>query len=156
MGTKLAGKINREWSNHGIDVVIPIPDTSRTAALQLANMLKVKYREGFIKNRYIGRTFIMPGQQVRKKSVKQKLNAIYSEFRGKTVLLVDDSIVRGTTSREIVQMARDAGAKQVYFASAAPPVRYPNVYGIDMPSATELVAHGRSVDDVRQYIGLIA
>ncbi|MES9904066.1 MAG: amidophosphoribosyltransferase [Sedimenticola sp.] len=153
MGTKLAGKINREWSNHGIDVVIPIPDTSRTAALQLANMLKVKYREGFIKNRYIGRTFIMPGQQVRKKSVKQKLNAIYSEFRGKTVLLVDDSIVRGTTSREIVQMARDAGAKQVYFASAAPPVRYPNVYGIDMPSATELVAHGRSVDDVRQYIG---
>ncbi|MEJ1296092.1 MAG: amidophosphoribosyltransferase [Candidatus Sedimenticola sp. (ex Thyasira tokunagai)] len=153
MGTKLAKKIMRVWPDHGIDVVIPIPDTSRTAALQLANILKVKYREGFIKNRYIGRTFIMPGQQVRKKSVKQKLNAIYSEFKGKTVLLVDDSIVRGTTSQQIVQMARDAGAGKVYFASAAPPVRYPNVYGIDMPSATELVAHGHNEKEIQQLIG---
>ncbi|MES9881014.1 MAG: amidophosphoribosyltransferase [Sedimenticola sp.] len=153
MGTKLAKKIMRVWSDNDIDVVIPIPDTSRTAALQLANTLKVKYREGFIKNRYIGRTFIMPGQQVRKKSVKQKLNAIYSEFRGKNVLLVDDSIVRGTTSQQIVQMARDAGAKKVYFASAAPPVRYPNVYGIDMPSATELVAHGHSEEEIGEIIG---
>jgi len=127
MGTKLAKKIMRTWPDHSIDVVIPIPDTSRTAALELANALEVKYAEGFIKNRYIGRTFIMPGQRVRKKSVRQKLNAIESEFRGKNVLLVDDSIVRGTTSKQIVQMARDAGAEQVYFASAAPPVRYPNV-----------------------------
>jgi amidophosphoribosyltransferase len=133
--------------------VIPIPDTSRTAALSLANELNVRYTEGFIKNRYIGRTFIMPGQQVRKKSVRQKLNAIDLEFKGKNVLLVDDSVVRGTTSKQIVQMARDAGAKKVYFASAAPPVIFPNVYGIDMPAASELVAHGRTVDEVREIIG---
>lgn len=153
MGVKLAKKIKRIWPDHDIDVVIPIPDTSRTAALELANSLGVKYTEGFIKNRYIGRTFIMPGQQVRKKSVKQKLNAIDSEFRGKNVMLVDDSIVRGTTSQQIVQMARDAGANRVYFASAAPAVRYPNVYGIDMPSATELVAHGRTEEEIRVVIG---
>jgi amidophosphoribosyltransferase len=139
MGEKLAKKVQREWLDHDIDVVIPIPDTSRTAALQMANILGVKYREGFIKNRYIGRTFIMPGQKMREKSVKQKLNAIALEFDGKNVLLVDDSIVRGTTSEQIIQMARDAGAKKVYFASAAPPVRYPNVYGIDMPAAHELI-----------------
>ena len=153
MGEKLADKIRREWADHDIDVVIPIPDTSRTSALQLAVSLGVKYREGFIKNRYIGRTFIMPGQQQRKKSVRQKLNAIDLEFRGKNVLLVDDSIVRGTTSKQIIQMARDAGARAVYFASAAPPVRYPNVYGIDMPSRTELVAHGRTVEEVAAEIG---
>jgi amidophosphoribosyltransferase len=153
MGEKLAAKILREWADHDIDVVIPIPDTSRTAALQMAHKLGVKYSEGFIKNRYIGRTFIMPGQQMRKKSVKQKLNAIDLEFDGKNVLLVDDSVVRGTTSEQIIQMARDAGAKKVYFASAAPPVRYPNVYGIDMPAAHELIAHGRSEEDVRQAIG---
>jgi amidophosphoribosyltransferase len=152
MGVALAEKIQREWKNHDIDVVIPIPDTSRTAALMLANTLGIKYAEGFIKNRYIGRTFIMPGQTVRKKSVRQKLNAIGSEFKKKNVLLVDDSIVRGTTSQQIVQMARDAGARNVYFASAAPPVRYPNVYGIDMPAASELVAHGRSVEEVREII----
>jgi amidophosphoribosyltransferase len=127
MGEKLAAKIQREWPEHDIDVVIPIPDTSRTSALQLANSLGVKYREGFIKNRYIGRTFIMPGQQQRKKSVRQKLNPIDLEFRDKNVLLVDDSIVRGTTSRQIIQMAREAGARKVYFASAAPPVRFQNV-----------------------------
>ncbi len=153
MGVALAKKLDREWLDHDIDVVIPIPDTSRTAALALANTLNISYAEGFIKNRYIGRTFIMPGQTVRKKSVRQKLNAIGSEFKGKNVLLVDDSIVRGTTSQQIVQMARDAGASKVYFASAAPPVRYPNVYGIDMPAASELVAHGRSVDEVREIIG---
>ncbi|MCB1851417.1 MAG: amidophosphoribosyltransferase [Gammaproteobacteria bacterium] len=153
MGAKLAKKILREWPDHDIDVVIPIPETSRTAALELANHLQVKYTEGFIKNRYIGRTFIMPGQQARKKSVRQKLNAIESEFKGKNVLLVDDSIVRGTTSQQIVQMARDARANKVYFASAAPPVRYPNVYGIDMPAADELVAHGRSEEQVRDIIG---
>jgi amidophosphoribosyltransferase len=153
MGEKLAEKILREWSDHDIDVVIPIPDTSRTAALQLANVLGVKYREGFIKNRYIGRTFIMPGQTLRKKSVRQKLNAIDLEFKGKNVLLVDDSIVRGTTSQQIIQMARDAGAGKVYFASAAPPVRHPNVYGIDMPAATELVAHNRSDQQVCREIG---
>ena len=153
MGEKLADKIRREWADHDIDVVIPIPDTSRTSALQLAVSLGVKYREGFIKNRYIGRTFIMPGQQQRKKSVRQKLNAIDLEFRGKNVLLVDDSIVRGTTSKQIIQMAREAGARAVYFASAAPPVRYPNVYGIDMPSRTELVAHGRTVEEVAAEIG---
>ncbi len=153
MGKKLATKIKREWSNHDIDVVIPIPDTSRTAALQLANHLGVSYAEGFIKNRYIGRTFIMPGQKVRKKSVRQKLNAISLEFRKKNVLLVDDSIVRGTTSQQIIQMAREAGAHQVYFASAAPPVRYPNVYGIDMPAASELIAHGRSDEEVARELG---
>ena len=153
MGSKLAVKIAREWKGRTIDVVIPIPDTSRTAALKLANELGIRYSEGFIKNRYIGRTFIMPGQQVRKKSVRHKLNPIELEFRNKNVLLVDDSIVRGTTSKQIVQMARDAGANKVYLASAAPPVRYPNVYGIDMPVATELVAHGRSEEEINQVIG---
>ena len=153
MGEKLAQKVLREWPDHDIDVVIPIPDTSRTAALQMANSLGVKYREGFIKNRYIGRTFIMPGQLMREKSVRQKLNAIGLEFEGKNVLLVDDSIVRGTTSAQIIQMARDAGAKKVYFASAAPPVRYPNVYGIDMPAANELIAHDRTEDEVCIAIG---
>lgn len=153
MGDYLAEKILRVWPDHDIDVVIPIPDTSRTSALQLASTLGVKYREGFIKNRYIARTFIMPGQQMREKSVRQKLNAIALEFRGKNVLLVDDSIVRGTTSAQIVQMARDAGARRVYFASAAPPVRYPNVYGIDMPAAHELIAHNRSEDEVANAIG---
>ena len=153
MGEKLAKKVIRDWPDHDIDVVIPIPDTSRTAALQMANILGVKYREGFIKNRYIGRTFIMPGQKMREKSVKQKLNAISLEFEGKNVLLVDDSIVRGTTSAQIIQMARDAGAKKVYFASAAPPVRYPNVYGIDMPAAHELIAHDRTEEEVRIAIG---
>ena len=153
MGDKLADKIRRVWPDHDIDVVIPIPDTSRTAALQLANNLGVKYREGFIKNRYIGRTFIMPGQSQRKKSVRQKLNAIELEFQGKNVLLVDDSIVRGTTCHQIIEMAREAGAKKVYFASAAPAVRYPNVYGIDMPAANELIAHGRTVEDIQKKIG---
>ncbi len=153
MGVALAEKIQKEWPDNDIDVVIPIPDTSRTAALELAIKLDLRYSEGFIKNRYIGRTFIMPGQTVRKRSVRQKLNAIDSEFRGKNVLLVDDSIVRGTTSQKIVQMAREAGANKVYFASAAPPVRFPNVYGIDMPAASELVAHGRSVEEVRDIIG---
>lgn len=153
MGEKLAEKIMRTRPDHDIDVVIPIPDTSRTSALQLANMLDVKYREGFIKNRYIGRTFIMPGQLERKKSVRRKLNAIDLEFRGKNVLLVDDSIVRGTTSGQIIKLAREAGAKKVYFASAAPAVRYPNVYGIDMPAVEELVAHDRTTDEVQQAIG---
>lgn len=153
MGEKLAHKILRTLPNHDIDVVIPIPDTSRTSALQLANTLGVKYREGFVKNRYIGRTFIMPGQQMRAKNVRRKLNAIDLEFKDKTVLLVDDSIVRGTTSTQIIQMARDAGAKKVYFASASPPVRFPNVYGIDMPAAEELVAHGRSDDEVQRELG---
>ncbi len=153
MGDKLAEKLLRERPNHDIDVVIPIPDTSRTAALQLATIIGVKYREGFIKNRYIGRTFIMPGQQQRSKSVRQKLNAIDLEFRGKNVLLVDDSIVRGTTSMQIIQMARDAGARKVYFASASPPVRFPNVYGIDMPAADELIAHDRTDDEVQQALG---
>ncbi|AMK78882.1 MULTISPECIES: amidophosphoribosyltransferase [Methylomonas] len=153
MGRKLAEKIQREWPDHDIDVVIPIPDTSRTAASQIAHDLGVKFREGFMKNRYIGRTFIMPGQKMRKKSVKQKLNAISLEFDGKNVLLVDDSIVRGTTSEQIIQMARDAGAKKVYFASAAPPVRYPNVYGIDMPAAHELIAHDRTEDEICQALG---
>ncbi|MBK1723757.1 amidophosphoribosyltransferase [Thiocystis violacea] len=153
MGKKLAAKIKREWSSHDIDVVIPVPDTSRTAALELANQLGINYAEGFIKNRYIGRTFIMPGQKVRKRSVRQKLNAIDLEFRKKNVLLVDDSIVRGTTSQQIIQMARDAGARRVYFASAAPPVRYPNVYGIDMPAASELIASGRSEEEVGRELG---
>jgi amidophosphoribosyltransferase len=153
MGQHLADKVRREWPGHDIDVVIPIPDTSRTAALEMANRLGVKYREGFIKNRYVGRTFIMPGQQKRRKSVRQKLNAIELEFRGKNVMLVDDSIVRGTTSEQIVEMARDAGAKRVYMASAAPPVRYPNVYGIDMPASDELIAHERSEEAVGWAIG---
>ncbi len=153
MGENLADKITREWPQHDIDVVIPIPDSSRPSALQLATRLGIAFREGFVKNRYIGRTFIMPGQAMRKKSVRQKLNAISVEFKGKNVLLVDDSIVRGTTSREIVQMARDAGARKVYFASAAPPVRFPNVYGIDMPSRKELIATGRSDDEICREIG---
>ncbi len=153
MGEQLAGKIVRDFADHDIDVVIPIPDTSRTAALQVAYHLGVKYREGFIKNRYIGRTFIMPGQAERAQSVRRKLNAIDLEFRGKNVLLVDDSIVRGTTSRQIIKLAREAGAQKVYFASAAPPVRYPNVYGIDMPAASELIANGRSVEEIQQLIG---
>ena len=148
MGEALADKILREWPDHDIDVVIPIPDTGRTSAIPLAYKLDVKYREGFIKNRYIPRTFIMPGQAIRKKSVRQKLNAIELEFMDKNVLLVDDSIVRGTTSTEIIQMAREAGANKVYFASAAPPVRYPNVYGIDMPAVEELIASNRTVDEV--------
>jgi len=153
MGEKLAEKILREWEGHDIDVVMPIPDTSRTSALELAKILNVPYREGLIKNRYIGRTFIMPGQHLRKKSVRQKLNPIDLEFEGKNVLLVDDSIVRGTTSGQIVQMAREAGAKKVYFASAAPAVRYPYVYGIDMPSPSELVASGRTTEEVAEFIG---
>ncbi len=153
MGKTLAKKILHLYPKHDIDVVIPIPDTSRTAAVQLAYHLKCKYREGFVKNRYIPRTFIMPGQSMRKKSVRQKLNAISLEFKKKNVLLVDDSIVRGTTSKQIIQMAREAGAKKVYFASAAPPVCYPNVYGIDMPSARELLAHHRSVEEIAEKIG---
>ncbi|MCH8499035.1 MAG: amidophosphoribosyltransferase [Marinobacter sp.] len=153
MGETLADKVMRERPEHDIDVIMPIPDTSRTSAMQLAHRLGVKYREGFMKNRYIGRTFIMPGQKLRKKSVRQKLNPIDLEFKDKNVMLVDDSIVRGTTCREIVQMARDAGARKVYFASAAPPVRYPNVYGIDMPAADELIAHDRTVEEVQNMIG---
>lgn len=153
MGESLAEKIHNEWSRHDIDVVIPIPDTSRPSALQLANALNLTYREGFIKNRYIGRTFIMPGQALRKKSVRQKLNPIGMEFKGKNVLLVDDSIVRGTTSERIVQMAREAGANKVFFASAAPPVRFPNVYGIDMPSRDELLATGRTDEEICREIG---
>jgi amidophosphoribosyltransferase len=153
MGETLADKILRERPEHDIDVVIPIPDSSRTSALQVAHRLGVKYREGFIKNRYIGRTFIMPGQEMRKKSVRQKLNAIDLEFRGKNVMLVDDSIVRGTTSRQIIEMAREAGAKRVYFASASPAVRFPNVYGIDMPAASELVAAERTDAEVGKLIG---
>ncbi|MEQ9058321.1 MAG: amidophosphoribosyltransferase [Gammaproteobacteria bacterium] len=153
MGEALAEKIMREWRDHDIDVVIPIPDTARTAALELAHTLDVKYSEGFIKNRYIPRTFIMPGQALRRKSVRQKLNAIALEFEGKNVLLVDDSIVRGTTSGQIIEMAREAGARKVYFASAAPPVRYPNVYGIDMPTSDELIAHNRDEAAVARLIG---
>tara|TARA_A100001011_G_scaffold371802_1_gene429541 strand:+ start:67 stop:768 length:702 start_codon:yes stop_codon:yes gene_type:complete len=153
MGQRLADKILRSVPNHEIDVIIPIPDTSRVSAQALAERLGVKLREGFMKNRYIGRTFIMPGQKQRKKSVRQKLNAITLEFKGKNVLLIDDSIVRGTTSQEIIQMARDAGAKKVFVASAAPAVRYPNVYGIDMPVASELIAHGKSDEAVGQAIG---
>jgi len=153
MGDKLAEKILRVYPHHDIDVVIPIPDTSRTSAMQVALKLGLKYREGFIKNRYIGRTFIMPGQQQRETSVRRKLNAIDLEFRGKNVLLVDDSIVRGTTSAQIIDLAREAGARKVYFASAAPPVRFPNVYGIDMPAASELVASERTVEEVASLIG---
>lgn len=153
MGQKLGEKILRLRPDHDIDTVIPIPDTSRDAALEIANVIGVKYREGFIKNRYVGRTFIMPGQGERAKSVRRKLNPIPLEFRNRVVLLVDDSIVRGTTSKQIVQMARDAGARKVYLASAAPAVRYPNVYGIDMPSAEELVAHGRTDEEVEKLLG---
>jgi amidophosphoribosyltransferase len=152
MGEYLAAKIKQQFSAGDIDVVMPIPDSSRPSAMELALNLNLDYREGFIKNRYIGRTFIMPGQSTRKKSVRQKLNAIGSEFKGKSVLLVDDSIVRGTTSREIVQMARDSGAKRVIFASAAPPVKYPNVYGIDMPTRNELIAYGRTEEEVCREI----
>ena len=153
MGTKLGEKIARDWEDVDIDVVIPIPETSCDIALQIAKQLALPYRQGFVKNRYIGRTFIMPGQEQRKKSVRQKLNAIGAEFKGKNVLLVDDSVVRGTTSEQIIEMARASGAKKVYFASAAPEVRFPNVYGIDMPSANELIAHGRDVDDICSLIG---
>jgi amidophosphoribosyltransferase len=152
-GATLASKVRRERPDLNIDVVIPIPDTSRIAAQSMAYELDIKFREGFMKNRYIGRTFIMPGQSERKKSVRQKLNPVPLEFEGKDVMLVDDSIVRGTTCRQIIQMARDAGARNVYFASAAPPVRFPNVYGIDMPSASELIAHGRTVEQVCKKIG---
>lgn len=153
LGETLAKRVISTVPPSDIDVIIPIPESSRPSATQLAHLLGIPYREGFVKNRYVGRTFIMPGQGVRKKSVRQKLNVITSEFKGRNVLLVDDSIVRGTTSKEIVQMARDAGAHKVYLASAAPPVRFPNVYGIDMPTKEELVAHNRSVEDVRQIIG---
>src|SRR5699024_11046437 len=153
MGRLLAEKIKREWPEHDIDVVIPVPSTSRAAAVELASHLQVKYREGFVKNRYIGRTFIMPGQERREKSVRQKLNPIDPEFAGRNVLLVDDSIVRGTTSRQIIEMTREVGANKVYFASAAPPIRHPNVYGIDTPSAAELVAAGREVREVEHIIG---
>jgi amidophosphoribosyltransferase len=153
LGETLAKRVVSTVPPNEIDVIIPIPESSRPSATQLAQLLGIPYREGFVKNRYVGRTFIMPGQGVRKKSVRQKLNVIASEFKDKVVLLVDDSIVRGTTSREIVQMARDAGARKVYMASAAPPVRFPNVYGIDMPTPSELVAHGRTVDEVRELIG---
>jgi amidophosphoribosyltransferase len=153
LGETLAKRVVSTVPPNEIDVIIPIPESSRPSATQLAHLLGIPYREGFVKNRYVGRTFIMPGQGVRKKSVRQKLNVIASEFKGRNVLLVDDSIVRGTTSREIVQMARDAGARKVYLASAAPPVRFPNVYGIDMPTATELVAHDRTVEEIRVAIG---
>lgn len=152
MGEKLARKILKQWPDHDIDVVMPIPDSGRTAALQLASVLEVEYQEGFVKNRYVGRTFIMPNQTTRRRSVRQKLNAMATEFKGKNVLLVDDSIVRGNTSREIIQMARDAGAKKVYFASAAPAVRFPNVYGIDMPTREELVAHNRNDEEIAEII----
>ncbi|MEZ9305122.1 amidophosphoribosyltransferase [Vibrio breoganii] len=153
MGNKLGEKIKREWDDLDIDVVIPIPETSCDIALQIAQIIGKPYRQGFVKNRYVGRTFIMPGQQQRKKSVRRKLNAIRSEFKGKNVLLVDDSIVRGTTSEQIIEMARDSGANKVYIVSAAPEVRFPNVYGIDMPSANELIAHGREVDEISKLIG---
>jgi amidophosphoribosyltransferase len=153
LGETLAKRVVSTVPPSEIDVIIPIPESSRPSATQLAHLLGIPYREGFVKNRYVGRTFIMPGQGVRKKSVRQKLNVIASEFKGRNVLLVDDSIVRGTTSREIVQMARDAGARKVYLASAAPPVRFPNVYGIDMPTPDELVAHGRTIEEIREVIG---
>jgi amidophosphoribosyltransferase len=153
MGEKLAHKIAREWHDLPIDVVIPIPETSRTAAMEIATTLSLPYREGFIKNRYIGRTFIMPAQSMRKQSIRRKLNPLPQEFKGKKVLLVDDSIVRGTTIREIVAMCRELGAKKVYVCSTAPPVRYPNVYGIDMPARSELVANGRTVDELAKEIG---
>ena len=152
-GQRLAERLLESWSDHDIDVVIPIPDSGRIAALQMAKTLNLPYREGFVKNRYIGRTFIMPGQAMRKKSVRRKLNAIPHEFAGKNVLLVDDSIVRGTTSAQIVEMAREVGANKVYFASAAPPVRHPNVYGIDMPAVTEFIANGKTIDEIGDVIG---
>lgn len=152
-GQRLAERLLEQWSDHDIDVVIPIPDSGRIAALQMAKALNLPYREGFVKNRYVGRTFIMPGQALREKSVRRKLNAIEHEFRGKNVLLVDDSIVRGTTSAQIIEMARDVGAKKVYFASAAPPVRHPNVYGIDMPAVDEFIANGRTIDEINDTIG---
>jgi amidophosphoribosyltransferase len=153
MGDRLADTIAKHTPREAIDVVMPIPDSARPAAMQVARKLGIEYREGFYKNRYVGRTFIMPGQAVRKKSVRQKLNAMSSEFKGKNVLLIDDSVVRGTTSKEIIQMARDAGAKTVTFASAAPPVRYPHVYGINMPSRHELVAHGRTIPEIAKELG---
>jgi amidophosphoribosyltransferase len=153
MGETLAQRLISTMPPSEIDVVIPIPESSRPSAMQLAQKIGKPYREGFVKNRYVGRTFIMPGQGVRKKSVRQKLNAIGVEFKGRNVLLVDDSIVRGNTSKEIVQMAREAGARKVYMASAAPPVRFPNVYGIDMPTTDELVAHNRTMEEIRQFIG---
>lgn len=153
IGKALAKKIQSVWPNHDIDVVIPVPETSRSAAVSLATQLNIKFREGLVKNRYIGRTFIMPGQQVRKRSVRQKLNTIELEFKDKHVLIVDDSIVRGTTSKEIIQMSRDAGARKVSFASAAPPIRHPNIYGIDMPSPHELVAYNRTIEEVQSLIG---
>jgi amidophosphoribosyltransferase len=153
IGEKLAHKIMNSGKFNDIDVIIPIPETSRTLAIQMSGILQVPVREGFVKNHYIGRTFIMPGQQMRKKSVRQKLNLIKTEFKDKNVLLVDDSIVRGTTSAQIIQLARDAGAKNVYFASAAPPVRYPNVYGIDLPASSELIASGREEQEICQILG---
>ena len=153
MGRKLGAKIKREWSNLDIDAVIPIPETSNDIALEISVELGLPYRQGFVKNRYIGRTFIMPGQTQRRKSVRRKLNPITAEFKGKNVLLVDDSIVRGTTSEQIIEMVREAGAKKVYLASAAPEVRYPNIYGIDMPTPEELIAHGRNVEQISDCIG---
>lgn len=153
MGEYLGRKIKREWADMDIDVVIPVPETSCDIALQIAHELDLPYRQGFVKNRYVGRTFIMPGQAERKKSVRRKLNTIEVEFKGKNVLLVDDSIVRGTTSEQIIDMAREAGAAKVYFASAAPEIRFPNVYGIDMPSPNELIAHGRDIEEVAEMIG---
>jgi amidophosphoribosyltransferase len=153
LGETLAQRVISTMPPNEIDVVIPIPESSRPSAMQLAQKIGKPYREGFVKNRYVGRTFIMPGQAVRARSVRQKLNAIVQEFKGRNVLLVDDSIVRGTTSKEIVQMAREAGARKVYMASAAPPVRYPNVYGIDMPTSSELVAHGRTVEQLEKMLG---
>ena len=153
MGRYLGEKIKREWKDLDIDVVIPVPETSCDIALEISKYLGIQYRQGFVKNRYIGRTFIMPGQKQRKKSVRSKLNAIRSEFKGKNVLLVDDSIVRGTTSGQIIDLAREAGANKVYFASAAPEVRYPNVCGIDMPTSRELIAYGKTNEEIRKLIG---
>ena len=153
MGEYLGQKIAREWQHEDIDVVIPVPETSNDIALRIAYVLNKPYRQGFVKNRYVGRTFIMPGQTQRVSAVRRKLNAISAEFKDKNVLLVDDSIVRGTTSKQIVDMARSAGAKKIYFASAAPEIRYPNVYGIDMPTKHELIAYGREVDEIARLIG---
>ena len=152
-GERLAERLLEQWPDHDIDAVIPVPDSGRISALQMANILDVPYREGFVKNRYVGRTFIMPGQEMRMKSVRRKLNAIPREFSGKNILLVDDSIVRGTTSAQIIEMAREVGAAKVYFASAAPPVRHPNVYGIDMPAVDEFIANGKSIEEINQTIG---